>query len=126
MRLLREGGLLNPVWLDKSVKSSALQSRAHLNQAAVPIDPSAVPDMPPEGVATAMQFQNYYETIMHVRPWPDAMTLDATPVTQLTADLGMGVWKTPHRQLTAQQAVQWTICVEVAYVESLCISCTLC
>jgi hypothetical protein len=74
MRLLREGGLLNPVWLDKSVKSSALQSRAHLNQAAVPIDPSAVPDMPPEGVATAMQFENYYETIMHVRPWPDAMT----------------------------------------------------
>lgn len=63
IRLLKEGGLLNPEWLEKALPSTALQSRAQINQAPVKLDPSTIPDMPSAGV-TVSTYANYYEAIM--------------------------------------------------------------
>lgn len=66
VRLLKEGGLLNPDWLDSSVASRALQSRAHSKQGLVPMNASTIPDLPSVGVALAMEYKDYYEAIMLV------------------------------------------------------------
>lgn len=65
MRLLKEGGLLNPAFLSSAKPSMAIQSKGFGNTPA-PIALSSIPDMPPTGVV-GVQFNNYYETIMLVR-----------------------------------------------------------
>lgn len=63
-KLLKEGGMFNPVWL-KPQPSLVLQSRAHLKQSAAVLDTSSIPDLPPNGVIVG-EFFNYYEAIMWV------------------------------------------------------------
>jgi hypothetical protein len=63
IRLLKEGGVLNPEWLEKALPSTAIKSKAHINQAAVKLDPADIPDMPSVGVSASM-YANYYEAIM--------------------------------------------------------------
>jgi hypothetical protein len=64
IRLLKEGGLLNPDWMEPAQPSIAIQSRAHLNQPHLKLDVSSIPGMPSYGVI-GFTFANYYEAIMN-------------------------------------------------------------
>lgn len=69
LHMLSTGGLLNPAWLEPSVLSSAVYSRAHLDQPPLRLQPSSIPGMPAAGV-TVKVYPNYYEAMMHVRRPP--------------------------------------------------------
>lgn len=68
MRLLKEGGMLDPALLDTTKPSKVWKSQAHINKDPVQVDAASIPHMPSSGVE-AWTFHNYYETVMMVGVW---------------------------------------------------------